>query len=76
MHFNFPKTEIIHTTIRGHSYPVEKIGEGIPCLILCLGTPSLRTVSHHFSEMFEIYSSDMYWVKNAPDMDEPLTLDH
>lgn len=75
MRFNFPKTDTILTTIRGHSYPVERVGKGIPCLMLCLGTPSLRTVSSHFAEMFEIYSSDMYWVKNSPHPDERLTLD-
>ncbi len=68
-------SEILNITIRGHVYPVQKTGVGIPCLILCLGSPSLRTISAHFSQSYAIYSSDLYWIKNATYPDEPLTID-
>ena len=50
--------------INGKSYPVIKAGTGVPCLFICLGTPSLRTVSKEFAQTFEIYSSDVYWIEN------------
>lgn len=61
--FNFIQSkETIPVTIRNKTYTVIKAGKGIPCLLICLGTPSLRTLSKNFSETFEIYSSDVYWI--------------
>lgn len=66
----------INVSIKGKSYPVIKAGKGIPCLLICLGTPSLRTISKNFTKMFEVYSSDMYWVDSAAlDDPESVTMD-
>lgn len=75
--FNFIKNEqIIHAEIRGRSYPVKKAGSGIPCLLICLGTPSYRTISNNFANHFEIYSSDVYWIEgNTLDDAELITID-
>lgn len=56
------EAETLNVNIRGNNYPVIKSGTGIPCLIICLGTPSFRTISKKFSDIFEIYSSDVYWI--------------
>jgi len=65
-----------NVSIRGKSYPVVKAGKGVPCLLICLGTPSLRTISKNFTRMFEVYSSDMYWVDSgALDHPESVTID-
>jgi proline iminopeptidase len=68
--------ESFNVSIRGKSYPVIKAGKGIPCLLICLGTPSLRTISKNFVHMFEVYSSDMYWVDSGT-LDDPdsITMD-
>lgn len=69
-------SETIEVRIRGNVYPVIKAGKGIPCLLICLGTPSFRTLSRNFAEHFEIYSSDMYWIKNSSSIDlNELTMD-
>lgn len=75
--FGFIKDkQTIHVKIRGKSYPVIKSGSGIPCLLICLGTPSFRTLSKNFANNFEIYSSDVYWVENnALDDPESVTMD-
>ena len=64
--FGFIKDkQIVNVKIREKSYPVIKAGKGIiPCLLICLGTPSFRTISKNFGNIFEIYSSDVYWVEN------------
>lgn len=68
--------KVMNVTIRGKSYPVIKAGKGIPCLLICLGTPSLRTLSKNFCDIFEVYSSDMYWIENnALDNPELVTID-
>lgn len=56
--------QIIDIKIKGKSYPVTKSGFGIPCLFIGLGTLLFRTLSQDFTNSFEIYSSDMYWVEN------------
>lgn len=69
-------TQALKVTIRGKSYPVVKAGQGIPCLLICLGTPSFRTLSKNFAEQFEIYSSDVYWIESgALDEPESVTMD-
>lgn len=75
--FGFIKGErILNINIRGKTYPVIKAGQGIPCLLICLGTPSFRTLSKDFSTLFEVYSSDTYWVENsALDNPESVTMD-
>lgn len=68
--------EILNVSIRGKTYPVIKAGKGIPCLFICLGTPSFRTISKNFASLFEVYSSDVYWIdNNALDDPESVTMD-
>jgi hypothetical protein len=68
--------EIIHVTLRGKTYPVIKAGSGVPCLLICLGTPSFRTLSKKFTTNFTVYSSDMYWIENnALENPESVTMD-
>lgn len=63
-------------SVREKSYPIIKVGGGIPCLLICLGTPSLRTISKKFTSIFEVYSSDMYWIDSgALDNPESVTMD-
>lgn len=75
--FGFIKPdEIINVTIRDKSYPVIKAGAGDPCLLICLGTPSFRTLSKKFTTNFTMYSSDMYWIENnALENPELVTMD-
>jgi len=75
--FNFIEPdEILSVTIRGKKYPVKKSGQGIPCLFICLGTPSFRTISKNFSKHFTIYSSDVYWInENCLENPESVTID-
>lgn len=69
--FGFVKSkQILNVSINDKTYPVVKAGKGIPCLFICLGTPSLRTISNKFAGMFEIYSSDVYWIENSA-LDNP-----
>lgn len=76
-HFDFvDNKQHFNVLINENSYPVIKSGTGIPCLMICLGTPLLRTISKNFTQMFEIYSSDMYWVDStALDDPESVTID-
>lgn len=54
--------EIIEVVIRGKTYPVEKKGKGvIPCLVIGIGTVVQRSLSSTFSEIFAVYTSDLYW---------------
>lgn len=63
--FSFIKPEkILNVSIGDKSYPVIKSGKGLPCLLICLGTPSFRTLSQQFANTFEIYSSDVYWIES------------
>src|SRR6185312_3081562 len=75
--FGFVKNKkIIDVKIRGKLYPVAKSGTGIPCLLICLGTPSFRTISENFANNFEVYSSDVYWTENnALDDQESVTME-
>src|SRR5579871_6408227 len=68
--------ETFNVDLKGKSYPVVKVGKGIPCILICLGTPSFRTLSKKFAEIFTVYSSDLYWVKNRA-LDNPtlMTMD-
>lgn len=66
----------LEVTINGATYPVVKAGKGIPCLIICLGSPSVRTLPKEFTALFEVYSSDTYWVEDhALDNPESLTME-
>jgi pimeloyl-ACP methyl ester carboxylesterase len=62
-------TGINHTSItvrdidlQGKIYPVKKIGQGIPCLVIGIGTLFENTLSPTFFAHFETYISDLYWV--------------
>lgn len=75
--FGFIQDEqTIRVKIKEKLYPVKKAGRGIPCLLICLGTPSFRTLSKNFANHFEIYSSDVYWVaNNTLENPESVTMD-
>ena len=75
--FGFIKDEqIINVKIKGKSYPVIKAGKGMPCLLIGLGTLSFRTLSKNFCNIFEIYSSGVYWIEsNALDDPNSVTMD-
>ncbi len=75
--FGFIKAEEnLNVTIRGNDYLVQRAGSGIPCLLICLGTPSFRTLSKQFTEGFEVYSTDTYWLANAPSINpDELTME-
>jgi len=63
--FGFIEAEqILNVKIQNSEYSVLKAGKGIPCLLIGLGTPVFRTLSKEFTNTFEIYSSDTYWVEN------------
>lgn len=63
--FNFiAPEENYEVKIRDIAYPVIKAGKGPSCLLICLGTPSFRTLSQQFADTFTIYSSDVYWIEN------------
>lgn len=69
-------TKTVNVPIRGNHYPVIQAGNGVPCLLICLGTPSFRTLSKNFFNHFEVYSSDMYWItENALEQPDSLTID-
>lgn len=68
--FGFIKAEeSFNVTIRGNEYLVQRAGKGIPCLLICLGSPSFRTLSEEFTKNFDVYSTDTYWLANAPSID-------
>lgn len=50
-------------TVRNKPYPVSVAGNGIPCLVIGTGTLMQRTLSDRFKNLFEVYSSDLYWDK-------------
>jgi proline iminopeptidase len=63
--FYFIESEkILNVEVRGKFYPVVKAGEGIPCLLIGLGSLLFRTLSKNFANIFQVYSSDVYWVEN------------
>lgn len=49
-------------TLHKKRFPVEKKGEGTPCLLIGLGTLMLRTLSPAFFKNFEAYVTDLYFL--------------
>lgn len=76
--FNFIKDqETIDVILNGKTYPVIKTGNGPACLFICLGTPSLHTISKNFTDHFTVYSSDVYWIEeNCLDNPELITIEN
>lgn len=59
-----------NVALHGNTYPVLIDGNGdIPCLCLGLGSLYQRTMSEKFKKLFTLYTSDFYWVENAPAFD-------
>jgi hypothetical protein len=75
LNLNIDKT--LHAQVRGRFYPVTVAGKGFPCLSIGLGTIMQRTVSNQFKNIFEVYSSDLYWHKDfALENPYALTMDN
>lgn len=55
---------MMQLSLRGQSYPVYEQGQGIPCLIAGLASPSFRTFSPAFYNDFQVYGSDLYFVQS------------
>jgi proline iminopeptidase len=52
-----------NVNVGNKNYKIDIVGRELPILSIGLGTPSLYTLSDRFKERFEVYSSDLYWVK-------------
>lgn len=64
----------IFARLGSKKYPVKVAGKGFPSLSIGIGSILQQTLSLRFKNYFEVYSSDLYWVKpfqhpNASDFD-------
>lgn len=71
---NFNVDETASVKVRNNHYPVSISGEGVPCLVIGLGTLMQRTLSQEFKKHFKVYSSDLYW-DNRFGLENPSSLD-
>ena len=56
--------------LHGNRYQVLVDGDGsVPCLCVGMGSLCQRTMSDRFRELFTLYTSDFYWVKEQQSID-------